>query len=112
MKENIWHALLGSFVRKGITYISGLLMAGGWINAELSDRLTTEAVVMITASLITFLGSTWLSYKNVILEFVKKQVALKMAPTSTLNEVALVASAVEDKKSVAINGIEDVNAKV
>lgn len=100
-KENVWTALLASMVRKIITYIAGLLMASGWINADLHDRLTTEAVTLITGSIVAFLISTYLSYRNVIWEFLKTHVAKLLPPTASMDDIVQVAERVEDKAAVA-----------
>lgn len=105
MKESLTQALLMSFVRKLVTSIATALVTYGWIDADLSNRLTTEAVTAITAGIIGLVASFWLSYKNVILEFVKTRVGIAMPPNASLTDVSIAASLVEDKKSVALHGI-------
>lgn len=111
MNETLTKALVSSFVRKLITWISGILLASGWINAELSNRLTGEAVGFIATSIITFAASSWLSYKNVILEFVKTRIAIALPPTSSVQKVSAIAATVENKAAVA-RGAADPLAEV
>jgi hypothetical protein len=101
MKETLMAALIRSFVRKGITFISAVLLTKGLIDSDLANRLDTEAVTLITTGIISLGVTVWLSYKNVIIEFVKTRVALLMPPTASLDTVAQVAATVEDKRSVA-----------
>jgi hypothetical protein len=101
MNETLTKALVSSFLRKIITYISGILLASGWINAELSDRMSGEAVGLIAASIIAFATSSWLSYKNVILEFVKTRIGIALPPSSTIAKVSAIAATVENKAAVA-----------
>lgn len=101
MKEAVFAALIRSFVRKGITALSSALVTKGIIDANLAGRLNTEAVTLITTGIITFLVSAWLSYRNVIIEFVKTRIGILMPPTTTLETVTQIAENVEDKRAVA-----------
>ena len=101
MKEAVFAALLRSFIRKGMSVLSGVLVTKGIIDADLAGRLNTEAVAFITTGVITLLVSTWLSYRNVIIEFVKTRIGILMPPTTTLETVTQIAENVEDKRAVA-----------
>lgn len=106
MKEALTIALARSLVRKLMSVFAGALLASGWINAELADRLTTEAVTLIATALVTLTASVWLTYKNVILEFVKTRVGIALPPTSTIETVEDIAKMVENKTAVATGAVD------
>lgn len=101
MKETIYQRFLFAIFRHLISSLAGMLVTWGWIDAELANQFTESVAFKLATGAVALVIALYLSYKDKIWEFLKTKVAIAMPPNSTVNEVAQVASTVENKTAVA-----------
>lgn len=109
MKETVYSRVLYAILRHLISGISGVLVAHGWIEAELANNFNDSAAMQITLGIISFLTAIYFSYKDKILEFVKTHIARVLPPTTPMETVNKIARTVEKKKEVAKGDLSSLN---